>query len=513
MLDEIQRLALAFAEAITDPGRQAGLIDAENRRTGWASIAEAVASDSAFMVRPREGILPLDLDSGDAWAWASRVRDRLAQRGCDFVVTHSGGAGRGHMWVIAPPGWTSIYTKEQAYEAEPYDDRTVARCGTLTRPPYSPHRSGDGRSVVVDPGPSSALALFRSTHPRPLPEATRILLRGLDPADLTETKHGKPSRGLSLGRVAVSAVNHRWSFEDFLRELDDPTNRTASKYRDYSGRARLDYATRLWNDATSWVRDNPPAPSVAIARTAVKELAKASASLSWSTRTGANDRAVYKSLLALAFDGGVTEPKASVRLISDRSRVSKNGVMAALVRLQERGLIQRLPPLEPYGSTVYRLLPIRADDGKPFIPRDNIGLPTGDQRLLLSCRPALLADVFSNGTGLGLSCRETWDALPEEPTKVADLLELLPGQLSRPTVRGHLRRLESHGFAARKGHRWWRTHPDDESLLRTCSMLGSAGKTAARREYHSREAAEYRKRFNLPDPALSRQTADVANAG
>lgn len=499
MADEAE-LTYAFAQAVVRPGGNAGLIDESNRIKGWVPIEEAVTSGQAFMVEPREGILPLDLDTPDDHAWASGVREQLARRGCEFVITESGTPGRGHLWIIAPPGWSNHYTKAQVYALGGEHDQQVARLDTATRPPMSPHRSGRGRSTVVEPGLATALALFRSVHPRKVPDSARNQLRWLDPSKAKKNR-GTPSRGITLHAVACAAVNARWTYDMFVAELKRPENLTASKYRDLPPGAREDYAAKLWSDAVQFVRQAPPRASSLVARQTVESLEAGFSGLRWSSRTGANDRAIYSALLKCAREGGTLEVSASVRQLGRLANLSNNGVSAALRRLRAMSLVERLDAPKHGFACRYRLLPVGEAASKVFAAGDNNGLLMGAQRSMLSHRTALLADIFSNHPGLGLSCRETWEALPEQPTKTAQVVAARPGALRPATVRAHLRKLLDHGLAERAGHRWWRLNPKDPDLERLADALGVRGRAAARTAYNDSQVAAYRERFNISLPA------------
>lgn len=492
-------LALAFTLAIVKPGGQAALIDRDNRSLGWVPLEDAVASGMAYMVEPRQGLVPLDLDSGEDWAWANRARKLLAARGCRFVVTDSGSPGHGHLWIVAPPGWSNHYTKTQVYASAGEHDQRVARLDTATRPPLSPHRSGRGRSTVVEPGLATALTLFRSTHQRDLPEKARDQLQWLHPSSL-KMYRGAPSRGVTLHAVACAAVNARWTYDTFLAELRKPANKTASKYRELPPGTRDDYAENVWDRAVKYVRSNPPRLSAEVARESLESLLAGVPDLAWSARTGANDRAVYKALIHFGHKGATTEVSASVRQLGERANLSNNGVTKALSRLREQRLIERIPAQKHGFAAKYRLMPVPGTASKVFAAEDNIGLLRGARRTLLSQPTALLDDLFSNGTGFGLSCRETWEALPETPTKVSELATLRPGGLRPATLRAHLRTLRDHSFADNEGHRWWRLEPDADELERLASLLGVRGKTKARTEYNRRQVTEYRGRFGLPAP-------------
>lgn len=535
-MTETQNLARAFAGAIAKPGGNAMLITEAGRKDRWVPIDEAVDSGRAFLVEPRQGVIALDIDTAQDWAWAERARDALEESGCRFVLTASGRPGHGHMWVIAPPGWTNKYTKLRVYEAAGQHDRSQARADNGTRPPYSPHRSMPIRSTVVEPDPQTALSWFRETHRREIPESQRARLRWFNPSTAALHK-GTPSRSLTIGRVAVAMVNARWTFEDFLAELRDRSNETASKYREMAPGLRDDWAESVWQEATEFVRTAPPRTPAQVARERLNPLLTCMNDLDWPARTGANDRAVYRALLGIGLSAGSVEVSASIRQLSDLAALSKNGVTAALKRLGDRGLIRRTRTAEGGHAATYRVAGWGAQPGGPpgvlfgggaeagasadstpsdraesAVPRTISSPLRGDQGLVMVRTTALLADIFTNGTGLGLSCRETWEALPTTPTTTAEAVGLRPGALRHRTVRGHLNTLAAHGLAERTGSRWSRVVPSVGSLTFLANHLGVRNKLARRAERNAAEAALFREQLKEwgIDAPTGRERGNVA---
>lgn len=538
-MTETQSLARAFAGAIAKPGGNAMLITEAGRKDRWAPIDEAVESGRAFLVEPRQGVIALDLDTAQDWAWAERARDALEESGCRFVLTASGRPGHGHMWVIAPPGWTNKYTKLRVYEAAGQHDRSQARADNGTRPPYSPHRTMPVRSTVVDPDPQTALRWFREAQRRDISPESRDKLARFTPETAAWSKgaKGTPSRSLTIGRVAVAMVNARWTFEDFVAELRDPSNETASKYREMAPGLRDDWAESVWREATEFVRAAPPRTPAEVARERLTPLLASINDLDWPARTGANDRAVYRALLGIGISAGSVEVSASIRQLSDQAALSKNGVTAALKRLGDYGLIRRTRTAEGGHAATYRVVggapqpggppgvlfrgaaeagasadstpPHRAESAVPW----TISSPLrGDQGLVMVSATALLADIFTNGTGLGLSCRETWEALPTTPTRTAEAVRLRPGTLRHRTVRGHLNTLAAHGLADRTGNRWSRVMPSLGSLTFLANHLGVRNKLARRAERNAAEAALFREQLQKwgIDAPTGRERGNVA---
>ncbi|WGL51600.1 hypothetical protein P5P86_16755 [Nocardioides sp. BP30] len=483
-------MALAFAEAIAKNGR-ALRIDAQNRPVAWTDIATAVRDGGAYAVEPRQGIVALDLDSDADWAWAQRVRAALPDA-FRVVLTHSGRRGHGHLWIIGAPGWGHQHIKSLIASHAEGDRRQVR--SNATRPPLSPHRSEDARAELVEPDPTTALEWFKSAMPRALDEDTMRLLTTRDLEDLRR-HHRKPARGVTLYTVACAAVHARWTFDDFRSTLEASHGVAVDKYREQPAESRLAYAEKLWTDAAAWVRENPPTPSAKLARAMLADLGRRISDHAWTARTGTTDRAVYTALIEIATEAARIDPTASVRQLADRSGVGKNAACTALSRLTNMGLIERPKQRSaaPGRATAVRLVaPLTTAEG--YVPGDTSSSLKGVRELLMSPSTDTLGDLFTNGSGLGLPCRETWEALSDEFTKTREVLARR-GHTTIRTLRGHLNRLEQAGLAERSGQTWRRIVPSDEAAERLARLLGVMGKRHRRAELHERERTAYQQLF------------------
>jgi hypothetical protein len=332
--DEFQEFALAFASAVVKPGGNAAYVLPNNRletllaedgsevlgedgkpQICWQPVGLVVASSRPFIVEPCEGIVPIDGDTAEDRAWAGVARAALEPRGFRFVVTNSGGAeGRQHIFVLAPHGWSNIQTKA-LLESVAGDQPFQARLNNGIRPPFSLHRNGVTCSEIVEPGIATALGWFRDMQPRDLSPQMRAMLRGDDPEALV-INHGKPVRGLSLQRVALGAVNSRWPFERFRAELSNPVNLTAQKWRDIELSRQSDQAVAWWDGARKYARENPVGSPNEDVRAQLRVSLAEVPAIEWSTRTGANDRAVYAALLNIGIRAATAEPGASCRQLA-----------------------------------------------------------------------------------------------------------------------------------------------------------------------------------------------------
>jgi hypothetical protein len=287
-------------------------------------------------------------------------------------------------------------------------------------------------------------------------------------------------------------VNARRTFEDYLTELRDPANETASKYREIDLVKRDDWARRKWQDAVEWVRANPPK---AAHRETLEGLREDVGNMAWNPRTGSSDRKVYEALLCIGIEAANLVVNASVRQLAQETTLSTSGIQTVINRLLEQGFIARAdePDRAHHLARSFRLL--------TSVPRESAVRTHTSPYLrgpMTRCAEEvqILEDIFTNGSGLGLSTRETWEALPELPTKTAEVVALRPGQCRHNTVRAQLRKLERHSLAARSGHRWWRLEPSLEELIRLAQGLGVRDKNHRRNAQYERERQEYLSRFH-----------------
>lgn len=485
-LSDEQRYALAFAEVIARPGAMALLLNEENHPNGWVPIAQAARGDQAFAVEPADYLIGVDLDEPEDRGWVDDMWAGLAERGCRFVVVSSGREGHLHLWVLLPPGWTYEYAKAAMRDAagEPRTWLMVRR--NAMRPPYAPHRLG-GRSAIIEPGPATALKWFRSVRRQGVPDLARAALQWLDPHAVI-TKRGVIDRGRTIHRAAVALVNARCTENDLLLLLRSEVNAVTSKYHEMPAQRRADFVDSAWRAACEYVREHPPA---ATNRERIEALQEQVPAMQWTVRTGPQDRSVYRTLLDVGHTAASLEVAASVRRLAELTNLSTSGVQAALRRLSSAGYIERLEGENRLSADAcsYRLaasLPAKSSVTPHTWPY------YGGPKAMCAEEATFLADIFTNGSGLGVSTRETWEALPTTPTTAKELEAVHPGRLKRATILQHLRRLHDAGFAGKKGHRWWRVHPDLTSLDRLAQLLGVKNKGARKASRYERERKEHR---------------------
>lgn len=488
-------MALAFANAIARPGGGALLIGNDNQGNGWVDIREAVSAGVPYAVEPREGIVAMDVDSAEDRAKAEAIQGALSEQGFRAVTTESGRPGHGHLWLVAPPGWSNKRTADHCRKVVDGGFGHQVRYKQPTRPPYSPHRLG-GRSEVVTPDPEIALGWFESVRPKELPEHTERWLTTRRPGDL-KSHRKSPSRSLTLHAVACSMVNSRHTYTDFRSRLINAPGLLGQKCREQPNPA--DYLLVAWESAEKYVRAKPPQSSSEIARAHLEGLRATVDLLDWPARTGQVDRAVYRALIGFGHAGATRDVSAGLRQLADASEISKDTVSRAIGRLRERGLLADVDlPNRGYGfAKVYRLLSLD-EKSKPLVRTDNNSLSIGAQSLMLSTEAEGFADIFSGPPGLGPSRRATWEAIPADRfAATSEVMKARVGEAQVSTIREHLNKLRHWGLADRSGNRWKRLEPPVEQRHRIATMLGVRGRLAARSSYHRREVETYQQRFKI----------------
>lgn len=497
MPDDHAELALSFALAIVRPGGNALVIDEDNRpdeQRRWVPLEEAAASGVAFAVEPCDNVVAIDVDDDADRAWAGLVRDGLEPLGCSFVGVESGREGHEHLWVLAPPGWDQGFIKAEAERvAGPPPDRRQIRSNAI-RPPYAPHRHG-GRSRVVDPGPGTALRLFREHRSQGVPSSSRKVLRWLDPQLAVRTVSGKVDRGRSINRAAVGMANARCTFREFLEELEARPNEVTSKYLALPSAGRTKFAIAAWQDALKFVRENPPTDAT---RSTVLALREAIGTHEWPARTIGTDLPVYEALLHIADKAAKLTVDASIRELSELAGVGTGAVSAALKRLDDRGLVSPVHDRRSrHLAKAYRLHEVSESY---VLPHTSVLL--GGPRAICVDLRTFLEDVFSNGGGLGRATRLTWEALTEAPSTKSEIAARRLTKVSDRALGDHLRKLHGYGFADKAGRKWSSRTPTERERDLLLDHLGVRGRSQRRRDRHHQERQQYQAAFgvsyNLP---------------
>ncbi|WP_168929744.1 hypothetical protein [Nocardioides sp. GY 10127] len=490
-LPKAVEMAGAFALAVSRSG-EAMFIGESNKRLGYAPVHEAAASGTAYGVVPVDSVAALDLDTPELRTWAAPVQAYLQSQGCRTVLCNSGRPGHQHLWVLMPPGWSYEYLKARLETAGMTPPRWDVVRGGMTRPPYAPHRLG-GRSEIVDLDPAAALRWFREQRPGRIPDKVEQMLWWLDPQHVV-SKRGVIDRGRTVYKAAVVLVNHRCTFEDFTGLLAAKETAVTSKFHELPPARRADYADEVWRRATAFVRENPPS---AVSRPRVHALRAQMGLHAWNARTGASDRAVYAALLGIADEASSLLVDASLRRLSDAAGVSPGTVSQSLLRLGDLALIRRLADrrTEAGASFSYELLQPR--EAKSLPVTHTLPLLRGPKAMCAE-ESKILEDIFSNGSGLGLSCRETWEAAAEYPATAKAICQMRCTPVAHATVLKHLRTLRDSGLVEKRGHTWTRVNPTLEQMDRLSRLLGVKNKAARRRDRHTRERTDFRQRFNRP---------------
>lgn len=151
-----------------------------------------MARGDAFMVYLREGVVAWDADPDEGTEgmppWVATIRRVAAEIGGRCVIVGSGQPGHYHVYVVAPPGWSSAEIKERFLQEQDIP-AGAQRAGSGIRPPLSPHRLGGAGTLLEPPDYSLALAALTS-RPGVIPlslESQRVLrsgtLRASSPAE------------------------------------------------------------------------------------------------------------------------------------------------------------------------------------------------------------------------------------------------------------------------------------------------------------------------------------------
>jgi DNA-binding MarR family transcriptional regulator len=303
--------------------------------------------------------------------------------------------------------------------------------------------------------------------------------------------------GAIIMHAAWRGASKGWLFE----ALNDTRNRGGfaclRRRRPDLGR----WFEREWQKAEALVRNNPPAGNRHDVMFAIQERREYAATLPWSGRGGATDRAVYEVLLQIAQRAQrLSDFGASVREVAERAGLSRASAANSLRRLDQHWrLTRRTSAGAGQRASIWSLRPLARDGPKSRgTHRGQSGNTFGP--CVIDCPGDVQADVWRwSAGGLGKAKWRVWSHLGLKIVSVSDLAAVL--QLSEHTIRGHLRSLAKHGLAEHQPDGWRRgSATPDEVAIR----LGVAGIGERQRERHSLERAAYR--ANLQSFAIEQDT-------
>jgi len=506
MEDEARAWALRFAEAIADTSRGAGVYGSYEQ-VRFGSIHDAIASGGAYFVWPRAGAIACDVDvsegTGDA-AWAERIRSFARTECFHLIEVASGRPGHLHLWLICPVGWKDEEAAQRLGDLG-VKDRGKVRHSQPTRPPFAPHKSGTcRRALPVSPSnPGRALDLF-TRRPGLVPlegdwEVGGDMLRDTEPP-AGALRLGKPARSIHIQNIGNRWVRAGRTFEQFKSAMTDPAHGAGEKYRT-RGSGRNKWLTNLWEDCRKWVRDNPANDTRRDQERAFCIQLRTNIDLyDWSHRGGISDRLLLIQLLEIGAAAATASPACDKRRLSRLTGLSESTVRAALGRLTDSKHLQ--PHRGPVGHPqAYELL---QPEDAPSVLQTFVRTPISEtffcskQGTTNGLVSVTFEDVFTNGVGLGQSCRLTYFSLNcTEWKTTADVVAAHPAQPSPRTVREHLKKLHQHGYARpnESKRRWKRIEPDEKHHRNVAQKLGVTNRTERISERHVREQNAYYERF------------------
>jgi DNA-binding Lrp family transcriptional regulator len=428
---------IRLARAIARASGRGLLLTQDNAGDGWVPIEAAVASGRAYAVELRRDVLALDGDQPGAGAAAAAVARALRARGLEPLVVPSGQPGRWHLFCRVG----SVELRRRVAEEARRRGLDVRRC---IRPPWSPHRLA---LPVAPPAPGELDAAVAALGP--------LRAHGcLSPATWRRLRHGDPaapSRSECDWSVALGFANAGRDVDDLFRALMDDRNAAGVKVRELAARRGLGEAHRYvglrHRRATSYVAVHPAIATPTDARGEILAIRDAIASLPWPGRTGDTDRAVLEAEIDLRLELGRLQAWVSERDLAERVGMSRPTVAAARRRLQDQGLLKRIPTdRRCTQAQTWRLChPPRALFGHA-----DLQFPSGGrQGMAKNCA----WDGWRHGRvgGLGRGCWRVWQLLDaEEPVSAGELAARLG--VHPATVRRRLARLAGVGLAERLEH-------------------------------------------------------------
>lgn len=345
------RLELARAVSRADRAR---LLDPNNVAGQAVSLAEAVASGSAYFVTPRADLMVVDVDlpdegAGDVLAAFDMLLDAARDARVPFFTTTSGRLGHAHGYFVVAPGDDRVRLERWCRE-QGLDVRTQG-----IRPPGAPHRSGVGPGSDCDgPGALEVLrqvperahvrALARALCPVQLPGRARLALReGHERAGYASPSHarmalavGVRARGGSLGLL-----------EALLREDTNVLSRSFTGRPAGWQRAEL---ARLWGKAELWLASHGT-PEAQDTDGIVAAVARAP----WPGTGGGVRLAVMETLLRRAGELRRLQVGLALGDIALGAGCSLDAARSAVNRLVADGWLRVLVPESASTTRVYGL--------------------------------------------------------------------------------------------------------------------------------------------------------------
>jgi len=330
---------------------------------------------------------------------------------------------------------------------------------------------------------SDAYEIFEFERPpvrclrRALPaKAERLLtLLFVAPQSVQVTKDYK-SRSEAEAAVVAMAILSGWTFEEIVNLFE---HQQPGKYE--SERAwRKKYLAHTYKRVLSDICSVPE-------RLQLAELYHEADEMLWPGRTGLLNKAVYKAILAIAWQWQTFTVSASIRDIAEHATGSKQGVNNAIKRLCELGLIRKLSPGTSHKAALYQV---------NFSRKVDISHVYGYKAERLTCQSTPARDPESDAdmltwqecelwsqTALGRSAGLVYACLSVD---VGVRVSVLAERTDRAwgTVKLALEKLERYKLAEREG-KLWRRGPAD--VLEVAAEFEAKQRAKSRRYAHEHE--------------------------
>lgn len=519
-------------------------IKADNDRNQTFDVRTSVMTGQAFAVWVRKHVFFEDIDFGRACTnnpglSRKEVEEKIATHllhsmwaikmaGAVPLVCASGRESSFHLFAVGITPETAERILEDARAQGLLDCFHVpGEPEKAIRPPGAPHRSGAtySRPLFVEDW-DDVLKVFDVPHqgielaPRPhawgRPSTTALAnpLPGrprrtvgpayqvlIDTGDLDAFVRAggrlgkRPDLTASgiLARIVVHALNCGHDFESFLQIIDFGNAAGARKVlerHDHRPQAAESWLVQDWNRHVEFVRAHPPRRTASRAMKGIDELEAAVSARTWGGRGEATQQAVIYAMIKVARKTGKMVFHASLREIGEEVNIQcPKTVSKALNELTRKGMVEPVGlrlDLDLGGARRWRLL------APPRSPRPPSALPPrgcGDECGFTLRRPT--HELWCSA-GLGLTGKQTWEALGELGPSTTDILGLHLG-LKGPALRQRLRHLQDAGMVTNVGRgrtSVWAPAPGVD-LDAIAAMLGVTGTAERLKAKHKRERQQF----------------------
>jgi len=305
-------------------------------------------------------------------------------------------------------------------------------------------------------------------------------------ADALHGEHHYSKHFAALGAVALHFLNGERSFFEFQMTARGLAQLCA--YEDKRPRRNpVHYLSRAWEGAEKYASNNPKKWQGREGLEALTADIRAAADAdTWARQSGNSTRLTLEGVLVLALEQSTATPTLSVRVLSERTGVSKSATARALGTLVERGYLKKALPAKQEKAATYHLEP------KERTNWDTGCNPYGVEsvsHLVPSLTELMGSDAFDT-SALGPSALRVLAVLSELDGQTPEQIRARLGFRSVVTVRRALQALEATGLAMRKrlGRGFtWTSRLDALDLVGIAEAYGTAGKAEKRALNHARE--------------------------